>query len=90
MDADKSQLSQHVYNIVAFNPSSGEFADKVKEYFPHAKIGTSIDSKRQGMVDSWPSDTNDKAAQLDWNWKPQHDLETGLMEYLVSGKKKLY
>jgi len=83
MDADKSQLSQHVYNIVAFNPSAGEFADKVKEYFPHAKIGTSINGKRQGMVDSWPADVDDSAARSHWNWSPEFDLDSAFENYLI-------
>ena len=83
MDADKSQLSQHVYNIVAFNPSADEFADKVKEYFPHAKIGTSINGKRQSMVDSWPADVDDSAARSHWNWSPEFNLHSAFENYLI-------
>jgi len=83
MDADKSQLSQHVYNIVAFNPSAGEFADKVKEYFPHAKIGICINGKRQDMVDSWPADVDDSAARSHWNWSPAFDLDSAFENYLI-------
>jgi nucleoside-diphosphate-sugar epimerase len=90
MDADKFQLSQHVYNIVAFNPSVGEFVDKVKEYFPYAKIGTSINSKRQNMVDSWPANVDDSAARTDWNWSPQYDFESAFEEYLIPKITKRY
>ena len=90
MEAPKKNLNKTVYNIRAFAPTAEEFWQKIIYIFPKAKIEYEINEKRQNMVDSWPADTNDNAAQLDWNWKPRHDLETGLMEYLVSGKKKLY
>ena len=83
MDADKSQLSQHVYNIAAFNPSAGEFADKVKGYFPYAKIGNSVNGKRQGIVDSWPANIDDSTARRDWNWSPKFDLDSAFENYLI-------
>ena len=84
MEAPKKKLNKTVYNIRAFAPTAEEFRQKIIYIFPTAQIEYEINKKRQKMVDSWPSDTNDNAAQLDWDWKPQHDLETGLMEYLVS------
>ena len=83
MVADKSQLSQHVYNISAFNPSAGEFADKVRGYFPHAEISTSINGKRQSIVDSWPAQVDDSAARTDWNWSPKFDLNSAFEDYLI-------
>ena len=84
MEAPKKNLNKTVYNIRAFAPTAEEFRQKIIYIFPKAQIEYEINKKRQKMVDSWPSDTNDNAAQLDWDWEPQHDLETGLMEYLVS------
>ena len=83
MDADKSQLSQHVYNISSFNPNAGEFADKVKDYFPQAQIGNSINGKRQGIVDSWPAIVDDSAARSDWNWSPAYNLDSAFENYLI-------
>jgi threonine 3-dehydrogenase len=90
MDADKSQLSQHVYNISAFNPSAGEFADKVRGYFPHAEISTSINGKRQSIVDSWPAQVDDSAARTDWNWSPKFDLNSAFEDYLIPQITKRY
>ena len=90
MKGDKSQLSQHVYNIASFNPSAREFADKVKEYFSHAKIGNSINGKRQGIVDSWPANVDDSAARTDWNWSPKFDLNSAFEDYLIPQITKKY
>ena len=90
MDVDKSQLSQHVYNISAFNPSAGEFADKVRGYFPHAEISTSINGKRQSIVDSWPAQVDDSAARTDWNWSPKFDLNSAFEDYLIPQITKRY
>ncbi len=90
MDGDKSQLSQHVYNITSFNPSAGEFADKVKGYFSHAKIGNSINGKRQGIVDSWPANVDDSAARTDWNWSPNFNLNSAFEDYLIPQITKRY
>ena len=49
-----------------------------------------VNEKRQKMVDSWPVDIDDRAARSDWNWNPQHDLETGMKEYLIPNMKKIY
>ena len=42
------------------------------------------------MVDGWPMDTDDSAAKKEWNWKPIHDLDNGLSEYLIPELKEMY
>ena len=90
MAAPMKSLNQTVYNVRAFAPTADEFRDKVIEAFPQAQIEYEVNEKRQNMVDSWPADTNDSAARMDWRWTPQHDLETGMQEYLIPNVKKIY
>ena len=90
MAAPMKSLNQTVYNVRAFAPTADEFRDKVIEAFPQAQIEYEVNEKRQNMVDSWPADTNDSAARMDWRWNPQHDLETGMKEYLIPDMKKIY
>ena len=90
MTAPMKNLNQLVYNIRAFAPTAEEFRQKIIEAFPQARIDYDVNKKRQNMVDSWPADTDDSAAHSDWNWNPQHDLETGLTEYLIPEMKKIY
>ena len=88
--ADLNKLSRCVYNVRAFNPSAGEFADEVKKHFRGAKITFSPDVKRQQIVDSWPADVDDSAARRDFGFKPQHDLKAAFADYLVPSIKSRY
>ena len=90
MAAPIKNLKQTVYNIRAFAPTAEEFRQKIIEVFPQARIEYNVNEKRQNMVDSWPCDIDDSAARSDWNWNPQHDLETGMKEYLIPNMKKIY
>ena len=90
MDADKSELSQHVYNITAFNPSAEEFAHYVKTYFPNATIDISVNKKRQAIVDSWPANVDDSLAQKDWHWQPTYNLDDAFEQYLIPQISKQY
>ena len=90
MAAPMKNLNQTVYNIRAFAPTAEEFRQKIIEAFPQARIDYDVNEKRQNMVDSWPADTDDSAARSDWNWNPQHNLETGMKEYLIPDVKKIY
>jgi nucleoside-diphosphate-sugar epimerase len=83
MDAPKDALTQSVYNVKAFNPSAGEFLDKVKEFYPNADIDFVINDNRQSIIDSWPADINDEKARNDWGWDVTHDLEKAFSEYLI-------
>ncbi len=90
MSASSENLSRTVYNIRSFAPSAEAFRKKVSEHFPHADITYRITEKRQEMVDSWPMDTDDSKAREDWQWKPEHDLDNGLRNYLVPDLKEMY
>ena len=90
MDAPETNISRTVYNIRSFAPTAEEFRQKVLEYFPSAKIGYKVTEKRQKMVDSWPADTVDNMAKNDWNWKPVHELDSGMKDYLVPDLQLMY
>ena len=90
MSTPKNNISRTVYNIRSFAPTAGEFRQKVLEYFPNAKIRFQIMEKRQKMVDSWPADTDDGMAKIDWKWKPAHNLDSGMKDYLVPDLQKMY
>jgi len=83
MEAPASALTTHVYNIAAFNPSAGEFSKLVKNAFPRAEIVFVPDVRRQGIVDSWPEDVDDRRARRDWGFSNEYDLDRALRDYLV-------
>ncbi len=89
-DAEASNLTQTVYNIAAFAPTAGEFAEIVKRHFPDAQITFATDEPRQKMVDSWPADVNDSKARTDWGHQPTHTLESAFQDYLIPNIKAHY
>lgn len=90
MAAPRKNLSRVVYNIGAFAPSAAEVQDVVARYFPRAEITTSVDAKRQGIVDSWPADVSDTAARHDWGHAPQHDATSAFADYLIPAIRERY
>ena len=89
-EADRSQLSRTVYNVRAFNPSAEEIRQIVLEAFPQEEIHTHVDEKRQGIVDTWPSDVDDMAARTDWGFAPHFDLQSAFRDYLIPTIRKRY
>ncbi len=83
-------LSRPVYNITSFSLSAGDFRDRVRSFFPDCQITFKPDSKRQRIVDSWPSDLDDSTARRDWNWSPDYDVERAFAEYLVPMIRRRY
>ena len=88
--APSSSLTRRIYNIGAFAPTALEFSVLVREAFPGAEINFVPDEKRQGIIDSWPSDVDDTAARQDWGWKPEYDLQRTFDEYLLPNITKRY
>lgn len=89
-NAPAENLSQRVYNITSFSLSAEQFRGMVVKSFPNAEITFSVHEKRQGIVDTWPMDTDDSHARRDWGWHPDYGLERCFMEYLVPNIKNRY
>jgi nucleoside-diphosphate-sugar epimerase len=86
----RERLTRTVYNIGAFNPSAAEIQNIVQAAFPKAEITTQVDVKRQGIVDSWPADVDDRAARRDWGLAPLFDLDRAFQEYLIPVIRERY
>jgi nucleoside-diphosphate-sugar epimerase len=88
--APRGPLTRQVYNIAAFNPSAGEFRERVVRAFPDAVVTFEPSAGRQLIIDSWPADVNDDAARADWGWAPAYDFERAFAEYLVPAVRARY
>jgi threonine 3-dehydrogenase len=88
--APKAALSRTAYNVTAFNPSAEEIREVVRREFPSASITFDVDTKRQGIVDSWPADVDDSAARRDWGFLPAYDFHRGFSEYLIPSIRTHY
>jgi threonine 3-dehydrogenase len=82
-EAPRERLSRTAYNVAAFNPSAEEIRDIVLAAFPEAQIRWQPDTRRQGIVDSWPADVDDSTARADWGYAPRYDFARAFSEYLI-------
>lgn len=89
-DAPRENLTRHVYNVTSFSLSAQEIATIVQSAFPNAEINFSPDDKRQAIVDSWPAQMDDQAAQNDWGWQPDFDVDKAFHEYLIPTIRQRY
>jgi nucleoside-diphosphate-sugar epimerase len=81
--APRERLTRTAYNLSAFNPSAEEIHAEVMRAFPSARITWKTDTKRQGIVDSWPEDVDDSAARRDWGFSPTHNFQSAFHDYLI-------
>ncbi len=88
--APRSQLSRLVYNVTSFSLSAQQISERVCTAFPNAEITFAPDSQREAIIDSWPADLDDSAAQRDWGWTPHYDVERAFAEYLMPNIEALY
>jgi len=90
LEADRTKLTESVYNVSAFSISAGEIAERVRAAFPGAEISFEPDAVRSKIVDSWPEDMDDSLARADWGWKPAYDADRAFDEYLVPTIRRRY
>lgn len=83
-------LHQLVYNVTSFSPTALEFSEIVQKAFPGSEIEFKPHLSRQAIVDSWPEDLDDSAAQNDWGWKPDYDQSRAFDEYLIPAIRERY
>jgi nucleoside-diphosphate-sugar epimerase len=79
----RAQLTRTAYNVGAFSCSAGEIREMALAAFPNARITFRVDLKRQGILDSWPSDVDDSAARVDWGFQPRYDFGRAFRDYLI-------
>jgi nucleoside-diphosphate-sugar epimerase len=48
---------------------------KIKEYIPGFEMVYEVDPLRQSIADSWPNKLDDTCARVEWDWKPEYDLD---------------
>ena len=85
MDAPVESIgdSRGGYNLSGCSFTAAEIADAVAARVP----GFTCDFKpdvRQEYADSWPDSVDDSAAQQDWGWNAEYDLDA-LCDAMISG-----
>jgi threonine 3-dehydrogenase len=88
--APREQLTRTAYNLSAFSPTADEVREEVLRAFPDATVTWRTDTRRQGIVDSWPEEVDDSAARRDWGFAPRYNFESAFREYLIPTIRKRY
>jgi threonine 3-dehydrogenase len=88
--APRGSLTRSAYNVAAFSPSAEDVRRVVMGAFQDADITWSVDTKRQGIIDTWPADVDDSTARRDWGFAPRHDFEHAFTEYLIPRIRERY
>jgi len=88
--ARPDRLTRTAYNLGAFAPTADEVRAEVLRAFPSAVITYQVDTKRQGIVDSWPEDVDDTAARRDWGFAPAYDFSRAFRDYLIPTIRQRY
>ncbi|MCC5946662.1 MAG: NAD-dependent epimerase/dehydratase family protein [Bernardetiaceae bacterium] len=71
----------HAYNVAAMSFAPKDIVKSVRKYKPDLEVSYKPDFREQ-IAKSWVDDFDDKAAQNDWNWKPEYDLDTMTQDML--------
>jgi len=74
---DESKLSQRVYNVRGVLATIREAADTVREIIPGADLDVSDDGELP-----WTQNLDMTAAQKDFGYEVEYDLETGFRSYI--------
>ena len=88
--APRERLTRLVYNVTSFSVTAEEIYQIVKDSFPEVDVTFKPDERRQKIIDSWPGDIDDQAAQEDWDWSPDYNCDRAFGEYLIPNIRKRY
>jgi len=76
------------YNLGGISFTPKEIADEIRKYIPELEVSYKPDF-RQKIAESWPRSISDEAAQKDWGWKDEFDLEKMVKVMIDNIRKKL-
>jgi len=89
MDAPAENVKvRSSYNLGGISFTPEELANELKKYIPELEVTYKPDF-RQEIAESWPRRISDEAAQKDWGWQQQYDLEKMVKDMTQHIKEKL-
>ncbi|EKB56067.1 L-threonine 3-dehydrogenase [Facklamia hominis] len=90
MEADESKLiHRNAFNISAMSFEPEEIAASIKKYMPEFEMDYKVDPVRQAIADSWPNSLDISAAQNEWGFKSEYDLDKMTKDMLEKLRVKL-
>lgn len=90
MEADPSKLRhRNSFNVSAMSFCPEDQAAYIRRYIPSFELTYEIDPVRQALANSWPNSLEDYAARVEWDWKPDYDLEGMTVDMLTVLSERL-
>ncbi len=90
MEADPSKLKhRNAFNITAMSFEPSQLAAAIKKHIPEFTINYEVDPVRQAIADSWPNSIDSSAAQEEWGFKAEYDLDAMTKDMLDKLRIKL-
>lgn len=90
MEADPAKLKhRNAFNITAMSFDPEEIAAEIRKHIPTFTISYEVDPVRQAIADSWPNSLDATAAQEEWGFKAEYNLEKMTVDMLGKLRAKL-
>ena len=89
MEANPARLRhRNAFNIASMSFCPEDQAAWIRNYIPNFTISYNIDPVKQAIADSWPNCLEDYAARVEWDWKPEYNLDRMTKEMIENIKQK--
>jgi len=79
---------RHAYNLAGISVTPNQMAAAIARRLPGFSLACEPDF-RQAIADGWPRSIDDSAAQADWGWQAQFDLDALVADMLVNLRRSL-
>jgi nucleoside-diphosphate-sugar epimerase len=89
MEANPERLRhRNAFNVTAMSFCPEDQSAYIRRYIPEFEIFYDIDPIRQALANSWPNSLEDYAARVEWDWRPEYDLDGMTRDMLRVLKEK--
>ena len=89
MEAPAAQVRERgSYNLGGISFTPVQIAEAIARYVPGFSLDC-VPDFRQAIANSWPRSIDDTAAQQDWGWKAEYDLDAMVQDMLKNLRDQL-
>jgi len=90
LEADPSKLKhRNSFNVTAMSVDPELISTAIRKHIPDFKLHYQVDPIRQAIADSWPNSIDSSAAEEEWDFKAEYDLEKMTEDIVQKLKIKL-
>lgn len=76
MEANPDHLKhRNAFNVSAISAAPEDFAQAIKKHIPEFEMHYEVDPMRQSIAESWPNSLDTSAAEEEWGFKVNYDLD---------------